>query len=413
MPKRKLASLRVKFKFHDLDEDVIEAIISKLNHREIVAYERICRKVGRCCKSLWKQLKKFPSDCRREDLLKMMTKCPNLSVMKGLYIRGRYYNEDCYKEEWLTLWADMPSTFPKIERFQDVPLDVIFQYAQALGQRNRIKSIKVFIRDTIDYTTLEKMNGSDFELFQLKTLTLGLTYYKAFEIPLLVEIIKKLLHRAEECIWHHKWYTNIDPGAKLLALTNHKHEHNIPDDFPIKHPKFRSFDYMIEGSTQNMRILNRMPFLTGIQIKFMFRPKDLNSIRSLFQRFLEEHLYLKEIHLVIDIYLRNYIRELMTDIMTIRPDLRKITIDGNCHYEILPFVAVDWNLVMNMRNLRHLDLRIKIHNNIEDTEVFYRTLSKLRVLRIRFPTNEDEFQEETDQYFKAHPERSKIALNYY
>ena len=85
MAKRKLVENNpIKFGFDHLSEDVTTVIIGLLTQKERLAYERINRKVGRSCDSLWNQQKslgdEIPNCARRFEIV---LKCPNLVKFDG------------------------------------------------------------------------------------------------------------------------------------------------------------------------------------------------------------------------------------------------------------------------------------------------------------------------------------------
>ena len=66
------------FTFRKLDGEVINAIAKFWVVEERLAYEKVCRLVGKCCKSLWEQEEKLLKRLLRDAFEKYYFRCPNL-----------------------------------------------------------------------------------------------------------------------------------------------------------------------------------------------------------------------------------------------------------------------------------------------------------------------------------------------
>ena len=173
MAKRKLIENNpIKFDFDDLDEDVTTVIIGLLTQTERSAYERINRKVGRSCGSLWNQQKVLGreiTDCHRR--FEIVLKCPNLVKLDGFPASFLAWDWRLPRNRYRFKLTDgmiklLSEKCPRIEHFEDIYLKFILDYVNYLNGPNHIKHISVNISQGPRKPNLTAMLKFPFEKLQ-------------------------------------------------------------------------------------------------------------------------------------------------------------------------------------------------------------------------------------------------------
>ena len=400
MSKRKFVENNpIKFEFDDLSEDVTTVIIGLLTQKERLAYERINRKVGRSCGSLWNQQKSLGreiTNCARR--FEIVLKCPNLVKFDGFYEsigcwRGPF--EFTYRK--IKLLAEK---CPRIEHFEDISLNFILDYFNYLDGSNHIKYIRVHILYEAGKASLTAMLKFPFEKLQhLQVISVGIIHRD----PMRINIMKKLMSLdIKEVHMNYFWKDILNPGDKLTILEDVDGE-DLPKDLSQKHPKLREIKSYIDGTVDNFRILNGLPLLTRVNL--WLKLADWKTIRPLFQSFLSTHIKMVQMEVHVEY---EHLNDFLHDITTRKRELRVLHLWSHSENRTQNQTN-DWNLFMNMSKLRKLYLRFFVENQIPDLEIFYDSLPKLTNFFCH--TNcVASSAETTEKYLKKHPERSIEAL---
>ena len=226
-----------------------------------------------------------------------------------------------------------------------------------------------------------------------------------------INIIKKLMSlNIKEVHMDNPWKSTLNPGDKLTILTDgylEDDDEDLPKDLPQKHPNLREFQFEMDGTVDNFRILNGLRLLTRVELSLDFPPAELKTIRPLFQSLLSMHIQLVDMEVELPY---EHLNDFIQDITTRRRELRSLVIlSGRSIFQRTQ--TIDWNLFMNMSKLRKLDLQFPVENQIPDLEMFYDSLPKLTNFTNSFSCV-DSSEEMTEKYLKKHPERSILFSSF-
>ena len=397
-------------KFNDLDEDVIQVIISCLTLTERSALERINQKVGRCCQSLWIQQRFIRGiDVDYSNYMKLVFKCPNL--IEFLTVYNNWWKSLNFEPKRIMIQT-LAAKCPKLEKM-DVSISDLIEYLKF----NEYNLIKYWTLDFLKSNSEDERHEHDFGLLYSHLTHLKRIDVKAYDnVPDNMKVVlKRLIDMSNEvsiqCWDYDEMDRELNPGSKLIATV---FEHDLNQGIPEKHPKLKDIKGSLNATESNLRILNRLRFLKSVDL--IFSPEDNSvTIRALFQAFLSSHADLTKLSVSIATERNSsFGTDLLNDIMERKSDLKFLSYDLDYYFSYSPNLNMNWNLLFNMNRLQSLELISKIDNYLPDVSSILEAIHKLHEIKIHVDSNNliKIYERQTIDFIKTHPERSNLKFKY-
>ena len=285
------------YTFSDLDEPVVRVITAYYDPIERTAYERVDETIGRGCRSLWlldtyiwndpKIWSQYGDDSKslfNQFFKKNVLRCPKLCRFSESNLTGLWAPNLDFDFQQLAI------NCPKIKNFAGSLISII-KYVSSVGPENIVRDVTI---QSLEYfeNLLPELADLPPKLGALRSIVITKSDCFSPEYPHSRELIEffRAIGMQLTKIWIHPslsyddFYNGFRPGINLEEMNLETEDDiNLQSVIPERHPRLRQLTSYtnIEASIENLRILNRLPYLERVFIS-LERLDDqlLDSFRS-------------------------------------------------------------------------------------------------------------------------------------